>query len=679
MTPVSFENAAGPPLVMAVDDEEDNLEFLQRALAPTYEVRTFTSPQTALEALRKDTYALIISDHRMPGMNGVEFLGKAAISAPDAARVLLTAYADLRTALDAVNNSRVSAILTKPVEVMVLTAEVDRCIAYRKLFLMNRSLTYDLARSNQDLTLAKKMIETDLDVRSQELLAANRRLEQLAIRDGLTGLYNHRHFQERLEQEIAASLRHGHPLSLMFGDVDYFKTYNDNNGHPAGDELLRRVARIMQESTRGEEMLARYGGEEFVLLLPSTPIQGALTVAERLRESIANEDFPGSKTQPSGKVTVSLGVASCPRHGKSAKDLLSAADQAVYRAKVGGRNRVVSAEEQAAAPAGAAAPQRARDLSPERRIELRERALARERALREEAERLLEDRTRELYLANEQLIEQQAVLIQTEVLVQTEKMSALGRMSAGVAHEVNNALNFMRGNSQILPKYIGVYQELLGAYQREAGAAMTPEALERLRGLERATRVAFIAQDLPKLLNSIGIGLERATSIVRDLGAFSRSDDSTEMEEVDLRRPMEIGLTLAANRLKNKAEVVREYGETGPRARCHPGKISQVYLNLLLNAADAVLPGGHIRIELAPRDGRAVATIADDGPGIDPDHQRRLFEPFFTTKPAGEGTGLGLFMCKKIIEEHGGEIRCESEPGKGTTFRVSLPLAEGKP
>ena len=611
----------------------------------------------------------------MPGMNGVEFLGKAAISDPDAARILLTAYADLRITLDAVNNSRVSAILTKPIEVMVLTAEVDRCIAYRNLFLLNRSLTYDLARSNQELTVAKKLLETDLDVRTQELMAANRRLEELAIHDGLTGLHNHRHFQERLEQEIAGALRHGHPVSLIFCDLDHFKTYNDKNGHPEGDKLLRRVAQIMQQTTRGEEMVARYGGEEFVLLLPQTPIQGALAAAERLREAIANQEFPGRQTQPGGRVTASLGVASCPPCGKTAKDLLKAADQAVYRAKAAGRNRVVSAEDQEAPAAAVPAP---RDMTPERRIELRDRALARERALREKSERLLEDRTRELFLANEQLREQHAVLVQTEVLVETEKMSALGRMSAGVAHEINNALNFMRGNSQILPRYIGTYQELLQAYQREAEAAMSPEALERLRALEHGKRLAFVAQDLPKLLNSISVGLERATSIVRDLGAFSRSDDS-EMELVDLRRPMEIGLTLAANRLKNKAAVVREYGETGPRARCHPGKISQVYLNLLLNAADAVPPGGQVRVGLAQREGRAVATFADNGPGIAAEHQRRLFEPFFTTKPPGEGTGLGLFMCKKIVEEHGGEIRCESEPGKGTIFRVSLPLAEGAP
>ena len=243
--------------------------------------------------------------------------------------------------LDAVNNSRVSAILTKPIEVMVLTAEVDRCIAYRNLFLLNRSLTYDLARSNQELTVAKKLLEADLDVRTQELMAANRRLEELAIHDGLTGLHNHRHFQERLEQEIAGALRHGHPVSLIFCDLDHFKTYNDKNGHPEGDKLLRRVAQIMQQTTRGEEMVARYGGEEFVLLLPQTPIQGALAAAGRLREAIANQEFPGRQTQPGGRVTASLGVASCPPCGKTAKDLLKAADQAVYRAKAAGRNRVV--------------------------------------------------------------------------------------------------------------------------------------------------------------------------------------------------------------------------------------------------------------------------------------------------------------------------------------------------
>src|SRR5690606_2793682 len=152
-------------------------------------------------------------------------------------------------------------------------------------------------------------LEAKVAERSAELGEANTRLAQLAVTDGLTGLFNHRHFHERLSLEAERSQRNGLPMSLLMIDVDHFKHYNDQHGHPAGDELLRQLARLMSDGRRANDFVARYGGEEFTIVLVDTPKLTAAQLAERLRERVASHGFPHAATQPLGRVSVSIGVA----------------------------------------------------------------------------------------------------------------------------------------------------------------------------------------------------------------------------------------------------------------------------------------------------------------------------------------------------------------------------------
>jgi diguanylate cyclase (GGDEF)-like protein len=163
----------------------------------------------------------------------------------------------------------------------------------------------------------------------------------MAVRDGLTALFNHRHFQEALAQELARSSRSGKPCSIVFMDVDNFKAYNDTHGHPDGDKLLRTLSEILTSQLRCSDLAARYGGEEFVLLLPETPKAAALRIAETLRAKVEREHFPGRERQPLGRVTISAGVACYPEDGRDTQTLLGCADQRLYQAKNGGRNQVV--------------------------------------------------------------------------------------------------------------------------------------------------------------------------------------------------------------------------------------------------------------------------------------------------------------------------------------------------
>ena len=192
------------------------------------------------------------------------------------------------------------------------------------------------------LRTERENLERKVEERTRELLSANERLETLAVTDGLTGVFNHRRFQEALAQETLRSARNQRPFSVVMLDVDHFKRFNDTLGHPAGDQLLRQLCQVLKAELRASDLLSRYGGEEFAIILPDTTREVALQVAERLRESVALRCSGEDGTTPF-PVSISLGVATFAADGQTPQAILMAADRALYEAKHTGRNRVVSA------------------------------------------------------------------------------------------------------------------------------------------------------------------------------------------------------------------------------------------------------------------------------------------------------------------------------------------------
>lgn len=190
----------------------------------------------------------------------------------------------------------------------------------------------------------KKEAERKIALYISQIEEANKKLEELATTDGMTGLTNFRQFSKLLDLENARSIRHGTKYGIIFCDVDHFKKYNDANGHPAGDALLKVFAQILKACARTIDVVARYGGEEFILLCPETDTEQALVLAERIRSTVAATKFPHGEKQPMGHISVSIGVSSCPINGKDPKTVVKAADEAVYISKHSGRNRVTAAK-----------------------------------------------------------------------------------------------------------------------------------------------------------------------------------------------------------------------------------------------------------------------------------------------------------------------------------------------
>jgi diguanylate cyclase (GGDEF)-like protein len=209
----------------------------------------------------------------------------------------------------------------------------------------NASLLSSLEEHRREMDGLQLHIEARVRERTQALEEANRRLSHMAVTDGLTGLYNHRYLQEHLVLEVERSLRTGIPLGMLMIDVDHFRQYNNRFGHQTGDEVLRRVARLIAEHRRVNDVVARYGGEEFALLLINADHRVAYRIAERLRQRVNSEPFPETRDIPGGHLTISVGVASCPADGTSAAGLIAAADAALFAAKHAGRNTVRVASE----------------------------------------------------------------------------------------------------------------------------------------------------------------------------------------------------------------------------------------------------------------------------------------------------------------------------------------------
>ena len=309
--------------LLVADDEESIRGSLSMLLGEEgYDVTTVPSAEEALERFGRDPFPLVITDIRMGGMSGIDLLKEVRKLRPETEVIIMTSYASLETAVLALRSGAYDYLL-KPFEdlELVITA-VARAVEKGCLVRERNRLMEALARKNEELS------------------AINTFLAERANRDGLTGLYNHRYFQEALARETALCVRHGRALSLIFGDVDHFKQFNDMHGHQAGDMVLCRIAEILQKCIRMSDVVARYGGEEFVVLLPDTIKEDARELAERIRVAIESHPFPGGETQPGGKLTISIGLSSFPEDGRETGALIQRADSALYAAKRSGRNLV---------------------------------------------------------------------------------------------------------------------------------------------------------------------------------------------------------------------------------------------------------------------------------------------------------------------------------------------------
>jgi signal transduction histidine kinase len=305
------------------------------------------------------------------------------------------------------------------------------------------------------------------------------------------------------------------------------------------------------------------------------------------------------------------------------------------------------------------------------------------RKSRDSLEHIVEKRTAQLAQANDKLEDDIRQLTELndllsaaqQQLVQAEKMASIGQLAAGVAHEINNPIGYIFSNVGTLQNYLTQLFEMLDAYQEAEASIAQPAVTSKLRAMRERIDLDFLREDIPALMRESGEGLVRVRHIVEDLKDFSRADTTQEWSRADLHQGIDSTLNIVANEVKYHADVVKAYGEI-PAIECLPLQINQVVLNLVVNAAQAM---GEQRGTITLRTGMADAhtvklEVEDTGNGIAPDTLSRIFDPFFTTKAVGKGTGLGLSLAYGIVQKHKGRIEVDTEVGRGTCFRVLLPI-----
>ena len=296
-------------------------------------------------------------------------------------------------------------------------------------------------------------------------------------------------------------------------------------------------------------------------------------------------------------------------------------------------------------------------------------------ALREEivsTGKTTEAQKRELELSVENL-----KLAQSQ-LVQSEKMASVGVLTAGIAHELNNPINFMSGNVFPLKQDLDEVFSVLKKYDEAIEANKLSEFFEEVNALKKEMDFSYLIQEIYSLLKGIEEGAHRSSEIIKGLRSFSRLDDEA-CQLYDIHEGIDSSLVLLHNKIKDRNIMVKKDFGDFEGLECYPSKFNQVIMNILTNSIQAMEDGGKLFIQTVSSDIGVKIIIKDTGKGMPPDVKEHIFEPFYTTKEVGKGTGLGLSISYGIIEKHNGNIDVISEPGKGTEFIISLPRTQSNP
>ena len=290
----------------------------------------------------------------------------------------------------------------------------------------------------------------------------------------------------------------------------------------------------------------------------------------------------------------------------------------------------------------------------------------------EKSKEILEQKNKELEKAYCKLKAAQSQILQQE------KMASIGQLAAGVAHEINNPIGFIMSNLGTLQKYIERFSKFMQiqaeAIKELSNCENIDTILTRVEEQKRASKLDFITKDIVNLIKESLDGIERVKRIVQDLKGFSHIDEA-EYRMANLNNGIESTINIVWNELKYKVTLKKEYGDI-PMTSCNLGQLNQVFMNILVNAAHAIEKQGEVTVKTWSDEGNIYVSVADTGCGMPGDRINRIFEPFYTTKEVGKGTGLGLSIAYDIVKKHKGDIKVDSEVGKGTTFTIKIPIVE---
>jgi diguanylate cyclase (GGDEF)-like protein len=313
--------------ILVIDDDESLVAIISEVLeGDGFAVTTSSSGEEALDLIRTTHFPLIITDIRMPGISGIELMQEVKKINQDIQVIIMTSYASVESTISALHLGAYDYLLKPFDDIKLISIVVKRAVEKIRLMNENKELMENLMES-------RKLMEN-----------INSVLHKHVVRDGLTGLYNHKYFYELASQMLLRCQHQKSQFSIIIIDVDHFKEYNDRFGHPAGDEILIKIGDFLKDRLKSANVAARYGGEEFIVLLSETSKDSALIYAETLRQTVSEYPFKGCETQPLGIVSISMGVSSYPEDGAEVSSLISSANDALYKAKASGRNRVITVD-----------------------------------------------------------------------------------------------------------------------------------------------------------------------------------------------------------------------------------------------------------------------------------------------------------------------------------------------